>query len=126
MTGLLPKGPFEDRDAFLRAAAQATADIDAGARLRAVATLQTWLPGLERDAVEQAIAAGATWARIAEALGVTRQAVHRKHADARSGRRGTRRERVVERRAFEAWARAEIERAAAEHFERVQQRQAET
>ena len=73
----------------------------------------------------QAIAAGATWARIAEALGVSRQAVHQKHAALRTERTETRRERIVEQRAFDAWARAEIERAAAEHFERVSRRQAE-
>jgi DNA-binding XRE family transcriptional regulator len=35
---------------------------------------------LERKAVRQAIADGWTWAQVAEALGVTKQAAHKKHA----------------------------------------------
>jgi DNA-binding NarL/FixJ family response regulator len=35
---------------------------------------------LEQAQVERALADGWTWAQIAEALGVTRQAVHKKHA----------------------------------------------
>lgn len=35
---------------------------------------------LELAAVQAAIEQGWTWAQIAEALGVTRQAVHKKHA----------------------------------------------
>jgi predicted ArsR family transcriptional regulator len=34
---------------------------------------------LEDASVERAIRAGWTWAQVAEALGVTRQAVHKKH-----------------------------------------------
>ena len=36
----------------------------------------------ERESVEHALAAGWTWAQMAEALGVTRQAVHKKHKQA--------------------------------------------
>jgi transcriptional regulator with GAF, ATPase, and Fis domain len=35
---------------------------------------------LERKAVEKALEQGWTWAQVAEALGVTRQAAHKKHA----------------------------------------------
>jgi predicted ArsR family transcriptional regulator len=34
---------------------------------------------LEDASVEQAVRAGWTWSQVAEALGVTRQAVHKKH-----------------------------------------------
>jgi len=34
---------------------------------------------LEDTSVEQAIRAGWSWTQVAEALGVTRQAVHKKH-----------------------------------------------
>jgi predicted transcriptional regulator len=39
---------------------------------------------LERAAVARAIEEGWTWAQVAEALGVTRQAVHKKHARPRA------------------------------------------
>jgi hypothetical protein len=35
---------------------------------------------VEDAAVERAVADGWSWAQVAEALGVTRQAVHKKHA----------------------------------------------
>jgi hypothetical protein len=35
---------------------------------------------LERAAVARAIEQGWTWAQVAEALGVTRQAAHKRHA----------------------------------------------
>jgi biotin operon repressor len=35
---------------------------------------------LEAADVERAMRAGWSWSRVAEALGVTRQAVHKKHA----------------------------------------------
>lgn len=38
------------------------------------------LEALEAAQVENAIVAGWSWARVAEVLGVSRQAVHKKHA----------------------------------------------
>lgn len=95
-------------------------------RLRGIAALREWLPEVERDAVEHAVAVGGTWARIAAALGVSRQAVHRKHArpvDAATASR--RRQRIVEERA--AWERqkADQERFALEYLERVARRETE-
>ncbi len=48
--------------------------------LAAVATLRRLADQLEDAAVEQAMRAGWSWPQVAEALGVTRQAVHKKHA----------------------------------------------
>jgi len=48
--------------------------------LAAVAALRRLADRVEDDAVERALADGWTWLRIAEALGVTKQAVHKKHA----------------------------------------------
>lgn len=47
--------------------------------LRSVVALRALADRLEDDNVEAALWAGWSWARIAEALGVTRQAVHKKH-----------------------------------------------
>lgn len=48
--------------------------------LAAVVALRELADRLEDDAVRAAIADGWTWPLIAEALGVTRQAAHKKHA----------------------------------------------
>jgi hypothetical protein len=48
--------------------------------LAAVAALRRLADRLEDAAVEQAMRAGWGWPDVAEALGVTRQAVHKKHA----------------------------------------------
>jgi predicted ArsR family transcriptional regulator len=48
--------------------------------LAAVAALRRLADRIEDAAVEQAMRAGWTWPQVAEALGVTRQAVHKKHA----------------------------------------------
>lgn len=48
--------------------------------LAAVVALRRLADRLERAAVARAIEEGWTWAQVAEALGVTRQAVHKKHA----------------------------------------------
>jgi hypothetical protein len=49
-------------------------------RLAAVAALRRLADQLEDVAVEEAMRAGWSWSEVAEALGVTRQAVHKKHA----------------------------------------------
>jgi DNA-directed RNA polymerase specialized sigma24 family protein len=48
--------------------------------LEAVVALRRLLEALEAAQVENAFIAGWSWARIAEVLGVSKQAVHKKHA----------------------------------------------
>jgi DNA-directed RNA polymerase specialized sigma24 family protein len=48
--------------------------------LEAVVALRRMLEALEAAQVENAFIAGWSWARIAEVLGVSKQAVHKKHA----------------------------------------------
>jgi DNA-directed RNA polymerase specialized sigma24 family protein len=48
--------------------------------LEAVVALRRTLEALEAAQVENALVAGWSWARIAEVLGVSKQAVHKKHA----------------------------------------------
>jgi DNA-directed RNA polymerase specialized sigma24 family protein len=60
---------------------------DPAVGLRAVAALRRLLERLEAVQVRNARVQGWSWQDIADALGVSRQAVHKKHA----GRRGFRR-----------------------------------
>jgi DNA-binding XRE family transcriptional regulator len=53
---------------------------DPRAGLRAVSSLRTLADVLELRQVEAALRSGMSWQAIADALGVTRQAVHKKHA----------------------------------------------
>lgn len=55
-----------------------------GEALAAVVALRRLAEQLERAAVARAIEQGWTWAQIAEALGVTRQAAHKKHTRRRA------------------------------------------
>ncbi len=48
--------------------------------LAAVVALRLMADRLERKTVKKAIEQGWTWAQIAEALGVTKQAAHKRHA----------------------------------------------
>ena len=48
--------------------------------LAAVVALRRLLGALEAENVERALAAGWSWTEIAEGLGVSRQAVHKKYA----------------------------------------------
>lgn len=48
--------------------------------LEAVVALRQMLEALEAAQVENAFVAGWSWAQIAEVLGVSKQAVHKKHA----------------------------------------------
>lgn len=59
------------------AGAASSADPDTG--LRAVASLRVLLESLERLQVESAREQGWSWQQIADSLGVSRQAVHKKH-----------------------------------------------
>ncbi|MFI6793774.1 helix-turn-helix domain-containing protein [Nonomuraea sp. NPDC050383] len=60
--------------------ARAAAGPDPGVGLAAVAALRTLLEELEAAHVSHARDRGWSWERIADALGVKRQTVHRKHA----------------------------------------------
>ncbi|GAA1632131.1 hypothetical protein GCM10009744_20530 [Kribbella alba] len=53
---------------------------DPGAGLAAVVALRRLTDRLEDSQVEQAMRAGWSWSDVAEVLGITRQAVHKKHA----------------------------------------------
>ncbi len=48
--------------------------------MEAVLALRRTLEALEAAQVENAFVAGWSWAQIAEVLGVSKQAVHKKHA----------------------------------------------
>jgi hypothetical protein len=54
--------------------------------LAAVGALRRLADRVEDAAVERALREGWTWAQVAEALGVTRQAVHKNHARRLAGR----------------------------------------
>lgn len=64
---------------------------DPAAAIAAVIALRRLADRLEREAVERAVDEGWTWQQIAQALGVTRQAAHKRHA-ARLRSRGPRTE----------------------------------
>jgi predicted transcriptional regulator len=49
--------------------------------LRAVTSLRLLVESLEFRQVEAALRAGLSWSQVAELLGVTRQAVHKKYGD---------------------------------------------
>ena len=63
-----------------RVAKVASDTTDPRAGLRAVSSLRALADALELRQVEAALRAGMTWQQIADALGVTRQAVHKKYA----------------------------------------------
>lgn len=63
-----------------RIAAVAADTTDPKAGLRAVASLRALADTLELQQVEAALRAGMKWQEIGDALGVTRQAAHKKHA----------------------------------------------
>jgi DNA-directed RNA polymerase specialized sigma24 family protein len=56
---------------------------DPAEALAAVVALRRLAEQLERAAVARACEQGWTWAQVAEALGVTRQAAHKRHARTR-------------------------------------------
>lgn len=61
---------------------------DPAAALAAVVALRRVADGLERSAVSRAVSSGWSWSQIAEALGVSRQAAHKKHAATARRREG--------------------------------------
>jgi hypothetical protein len=68
--------------------ASAASSKDPTVGLRAVCALRTLLEQLEALQVENARDQGWSWEQIAIALGVTRQAVHKKHAGSWLARKG--------------------------------------
>jgi DNA-binding NarL/FixJ family response regulator len=68
--------------------ADATASRDPAVGLAAVASLRALLESLEELQVHNARERGWSWQQIAEALGVTKQAVHKKHGKRRLIGRG--------------------------------------
>ena len=58
----------------------ATTPDDPAAGFAAAIALRRLADRTEREAVERAVDSGWTWQQIAEALGVTRQAAHKRHA----------------------------------------------
>ena len=68
-----------------------TGPVDPAAAFAAVIGLRRLADRMEREAVERAVDEGWTWQQIAQALGVTRQAAHKRHA-ARLRERGRRTE----------------------------------
>ena len=67
--------------------ADATASKDPEVGLAAVAALRELLESLEALQVANARERGWSWQQIAGALGVSKQAVHKKHGGGRLGRR---------------------------------------
>jgi ribosome-binding protein aMBF1 (putative translation factor) len=63
--------------------AEAATSRDPAVGLRAVRTLRDLVERLEALQVRNARAQGWTWEQVAQQLGVTRQAVHKKHASGR-------------------------------------------
>ena len=59
--------------------AQAASDADPRTGLRAVRALRRLVEHLEQSQVRRARALGWSWQEIADVLGVSRQAVHKKH-----------------------------------------------
>ena len=64
----------------MQLAARAADLSDPRAGLRAVTSLRALADTLELRQVEAGLLAGMSWQQIADALGVTRQAVHKKYA----------------------------------------------
>jgi hypothetical protein len=57
-----------------------TSPDDPAAAMAAVIALRRLADGMERAAVDAAMRRGWTWAQVAQALGITRQAAHKRHA----------------------------------------------
>lgn len=53
---------------------------DPAAAIAAVIALRRLADRMEREAVDAALALGWSWAQVAQALGVSRQAAHKRHA----------------------------------------------
>ena len=62
---------------------------DPATALAAVIALRRLADRMEREAVDLAIERGWTWQQVAQALGITRQAAHKRHASRLRQRPGT-------------------------------------
>ena len=71
------RGP---QDETVRLARRAATSREPAEALRAIGELRRRLEVLEAASVDAALRAGCSWRTIAEAIGVSRQAAHRKHA----------------------------------------------
>lgn len=58
-----------------------SAPTEPAAAMAAATALRRLADRLEREAVDRAVARGWSWAQVAQALGITRQAAHKRHAD---------------------------------------------
>jgi ClpA/ClpB-like protein len=70
----------------LAALVEQMAGSGAGERLVAVAALRRRLDALEADYVDDALRSGWSWSQVGAALGVSRQAAHKKHSRRGAGR----------------------------------------
>ncbi|TNC37217.1 RNA polymerase subunit sigma-70 [Mumia zhuanghuii] len=67
---------------------KAATDTDPAVGLRAVRALRDLAERLERLQVERARSLGWSWQQVADALGVSRQAAHKKHGDVERREKG--------------------------------------
>lgn len=80
MTPTSPSAPRAPQGDPVRLARQVASALEPTESLRAIADLRKSLDALEILRVDAALQAGCSWRVIAEALGISRQAAHRKHA----------------------------------------------
>ncbi len=66
---------------------------DPAAAFAAVIALRRLADRMEREAVDEALARGWTWQQMAQAMGVSRQAAHKRHARRLRGHTATQEDR---------------------------------
>ncbi len=66
---------------------------DPATAFAAVIALRRLADRMEREAVDEALARGWTWQQMAQGLGVTRQAAHKRHAHRLRGHAATKEDR---------------------------------
>lgn len=66
---------------------------DPAAAFAAVIALRRLADRMEREAVDDALARGWTWQQVAQALGISRQAAHKRHARRLRARNATQEDR---------------------------------
>ena len=66
-----------------------TIPADPEGALAAVVALRRLADGIERQAVRSALRQGWSWSRIAQALGITKQAAHKRLSDVTAGKSST-------------------------------------
>jgi hypothetical protein len=99
---------------WLEAATDAVRALDPERRVLAVAVVKDRLPDVERHAVAIAMRRGAYLARIGEALGMSRQAVHKKYGPGAPKPSRPRTRGLIERRLARRRAREDPEQGARE------------